>query len=1103
MIYNALKRCAILTIIILLIGTDIVPNISSIVSKVDVNLQPNASQSSNIKMAIPKYYFDLSKAPSIYTNRDDKKIKYFEEFNFPIGTFGNNYISYGPHGIDRIALYNNLFDSLGGSYGTGAYNPQCLNGTFLGVYCDNGDKKVTKILQKYSPADRNAKDFGLEPIQEMECYSNIPIGYYQFADSELSAEIGLTVYSPIILYDVKNSSMPTSIWIFQAYNPSEKPIDISFLFSLENDIGWRCKEELNKKDGLKKFVDYEYTWQRTGTYNLIQENEDMIGIKYTYDENIMSKSHPEYLGNMTLATTKQPNVTISYVSQWDTLGDGKDLLSNFFVSGQLNNQNNSNYAVEGKHIYAGALSAKVSLKPGEKKDVPFVLATCFPCFNLSDKVTEGIAPQGLYEWYWTNYYNDSWNIASYSLNNYEKWLNAVELWQERLYSSGPPPEMITYMIGSLTTFVSDVFFSKDGYWFTSVWDLGSDVTTYVDWFLCMFYPEIAKYCALQRCDIVDRNGGRYEPNHILHAELDFIIRSYRAWIWNQNDEEFLQRIYSSCMKATEYTINKDVNLINDCLIHNIGNDLRNDMWAMPLSSSLNSMWLLCLKCMTSMAEHLHYSDDANYFSELFEKAQDSFIEKFWFKGLQYEYFKLCAKKLGLWAWGDSTPIPILVRDSNACMIEQILGVWHGKAMNQDILPITKIKTALNSIYNINRDYNNNLGWITAIMGGGPPYFIDRFGTYLYNVPNKISPYCQWSFATSLLTYGLVQDGLTVANTGVENNLYKNGGIYFGDDDYVLLSGTNKINKEEQCLKDKIKWEFGWSLERLFGGGADHLGPPYPPRGMFNLPSWSFYQSAAGFTPCIGGLKIKPRIGGENLFYMCKFADCKIEMNVTGSGDFIKFVEINGEPYSTYIDEQIFIPLELFIEQEKINIHIILEDPDEPEDIVPSCVQVGDILMMDIKMNSIKDIIWKVPGYYNEHIAIYAGNNTFINAHGTGVSEESYSYFLRSFRNGCENHAFLRVKTATEEQRLQAVKFAEDKIGAHYQNIFTPPYFGLKIADPNSNHPTANMWYCMELIWAAYYNQGIDIDSNGWKSPKMVTGNEILNDDDIEVYLTIM
>jgi uncharacterized protein (DUF608 family)/uncharacterized protein YycO len=1095
---NIIIESLTLLIIIILIGSSVTQSLSlNLSNDIDI-LDTDIPIYSNSILNIPDYYFNLSKAPNIFTDRDNKHIKHFEEFNFPIGNFGNNYISYGPHGIDRIALYNNMFDSLGGSYGTGAYFPQCLDGTFLGIYCDDGEKKIAKILQKYPPTDRKAKDYGLEPIHKMECYSNIPIGYYRYEDAELSAELGLVVYSPLILYDLKNSTIPSSIWIFNAYNPTDEPIEVSFLFSLENDIGWRDK----KND--------DSTWQRTGSYNYIHETDKIIGVVSTYDENIMSKSRPEYLGDMTLATIKQPNVTISYTSEWDTLGDGRDLTYSFCNNGILNNKNISNRAIENEHIYAGALSAKIILEPGEGKNIPFVLSTFFPVFNLSKKVKPGLANQDVYKWYWTKYFNDSYSIASYSLENREKWLKEIELWQEKFYNSGLPPEMTTFLIGSLTSIVSDVFFSEDNLWFNTRWNFDSDISTYIDWFFCMFYPEIAKYCALQRSHIINENNGQYEPNHILHGELDFVIRSYHAWIWNQQDEVFLKNIYKSCKKAIEYTINKDVNFMGDCLIHNIGNDLRNDMWAMPLSSSLNSQWLLCLKCMISMAKQLNYNDDVDYFSYLFEKAQDSFIERFWFKGSGCKYFKLCDKKLGFWAWGEKQkPIPVPIRDSEACMIEQIVGVWHGKTMDQEILPLFTINKALKSIFNINRDYHHNLGWITSVMGNSPFYFIDKCGTYLYNVPNKITPYCQWSLSSSLLSYGFKEEAIKVASIAVENNLYKNGGVYFGDDDYVHLCGKNTRNKVDQCFKDKIKWKISWIFERFTGGGlsgskaADLLGPPYPPRGMFDLPSWSFYQAAAGFTPCIGGIKIKPKISKDNSFYMCKFADCIIELNVSGWGDNIKTVKINGEPYHTIIDEQVFIPLAMFNNLSKMEISINLEDIDDPQTVVPGCVEIGDIFMMDIKVNSFRDNFWKLPGNYNEHIAIYAGDNKFINAHGTGVSKESYDYFINVFRNGCENHAFLRVKTATKEQKINAVKFAENLIGARYQNIFIPPWFGLKIADLNSNHPTANIWYCMEFVWAAYYNQGIDIDSNGWKHPKMVIGNEILKDDDIEVYLTII
>jgi len=923
-----LRKGLVLGIVVLLVSTVVISVIDgNSVMRVRAQIQENGQHSAlseffGPRMTIPEHCFNLSKAPSKY---DFGCVTYDEEFNFPIGTFGNNFISYDPHGIDRIALYNNYFDSFGGSYGSGSLYPRCLNGTFLGVFMDDGKKNVSKLLQQYSPTERGAKNYSLNPVEKMECYSNIPVGYYRYQDPEFFAEVGLIVYSPVILYDLKNSSLPLSVWVFNAYNPTDNPIDVSFLFSLENDIGWRSR------------VNDDSSWQRTGSYNYIQEEDDLVGIKYTFDKNVMSKSHPEYLGNMTLATFKQPDITISYFSEWDTFSDGHDIVSDFSADGILSNQNNSERAVEGEHIYAGALSVKVSLEPGAGKNIPFVFSTCFPVFNLSNK--DGMPSQAFYEWYWTNYFNDSWDLARYSMENYESWWKEIQDWQEKLYNSGLPSDITTYMLGSLSGFVSKAFFSKESYWLTHTWGFENiGVNSYADWFFCMFYPEVEKYVIQEYCEAIDNNTEGFCPGSLresrgsgcLHQDTYFIICAYRAWLWNQ-DDAFLKRIYSTCKNVTEYRIWQDVNE-KDGLIHNVGNDLRNDMWAMPTSSSLNSMWLLDLKCMASMAERLHYSDDVRYYEELFERAQSGFIDKFWYKGLKDEYFKLCANKLGMWAWWEypnkvtpfGFPIPVVVHDSRACMVEQIIGTWYGRLIDEDILPLAKTKTALKSIYKINRDYQNEFGWVTAVMGN-PPYFIDRFGTYFFNVPNLITPYCQWSLASSLITHGSEKEGMYVANVTVENNLYKKGGVYFGDDASIFLRGTNKNNTLNQSFKDNIK-RIAWILNEKIKNEEgqvfeDDLGPPYPSRLMYDPPCWSLYQTAAGFTPCVDGLKIKPRIGGDDIFYMTQFAGCKVDMNVTGSGDFIDSVKINGEPYSTYVDGNVFIPIEEFINQNRIYIHI--------------------------------------------------------------------------------------------------------------------------------------------------------------------------------------
>ncbi len=164
--------------------------------------------------------------------------------------------------------------------------------------------------------------------------------------------------------------------------------------------------------------------------------------------------------------------------------------------------------------------------------------------------------------------------------------------------------------------------------------------------------------------------------------------------------------------------------------------------------------------------------------------------------------------------------------------------------------------------------------------------------------------------------------------------------------------------------------------------------------------------------------------------------------------------------------------------------------------VPECVEVGDLMLLDARFDESNK--WKVPGLYNEHGGIYVGNNTLVDACPHHDPDGVYAYDYSAFYSSQKNFVFLRVITANMSQRHAAAAWAMSKIGSSYQYFFSPPWFGLKIADTNLSFPTADKFYCMELLWAAYYNQGIDIDQNGWRFPWWVQGDDIIHDDDIEI-----
>jgi uncharacterized protein YycO len=124
-----------------------------------------------------------------------------------------------------------------------------------------------------------------------------------------------------------------------------------------------------------------------------------------------------------------------------------------------------------------------------------------------------------------------------------------------------------------------------------------------------------------------------------------------------------------------------------------------------------------------------------------------------------------------------------------------------------------------------------------------------------------------------------------------------------------------------------------------------------------------------------------------------------------------------------------------------------------------------------------------PGAWS-HTLLYIGNGLVIESGFSGVTISDLS-IVHEF-DAC---SIIRVDTSRTVKN-KAIKEALYRFGKGSQ-LITSPYMGYK-------DPYESLYYCSELIWAAYKVNGVEIDSNPFWSLLYgfhVAPEEIVNDDD--------
>lgn len=151
--------------------------------------------------------------------------------------------------------------------------------------------------------------------------------------------------------------------------------------------------------------------------------------------------------------------------------------------------------------------------------------------------------------------------------------------------------------------------------------------------------------------------------------------------------------------------------------------------------------------------------------------------------------------------------------------------------------------------------------------------------------------------------------------------------------------------------------------------------------------------------------------------------------------------------------------------------------------VPSYLKKGDLLFCDIntdfisKFNNSYNRLYPINGYSNDHVAMYIGDNMFIESCPYHWDEDKQSWIgivtthiglLKLWGN---NFTYGVLNNVTNEERTNAINWALDKIGESYLNL-----------------------YCGELVYESYKNQDIDLCPDTY----FVTPNSLINSKQINI-----
>jgi non-lysosomal glucosylceramidase len=414
----------------------------------------------------------------------------------------------------------------------------------------------------------------------------------------------------------------------------------------------------------------------------------------------------------------------------------------------------------------GALGRKLTLEPGEKQTVTFVVVWHFPNLSVGGMNHVGRS-------YAARFVNAKF-VAGYVKDNFERLSTTTRKWRDTWYDSTLPYWFLDRtMVNTTTLATSTCYRFKDGrFWAwegigcchgtcTHVWHYAQAVGR--------LFPEIERDhrervdfgIALHGDGGIGHRAGLNSASHSAHdGQCGRILGAYREHQMSA-DDAFLKRNWSNIKKAIEFMIKLDSN--DDGVVEGSQPNTLDAAWFGKISF-LASLYLATLKAGEAMASEMGDETFARHCRKIAERGGKSILEMFngeYFYQIEDEKHR---DKIGV---------------GPGCYIDQVFGQsWANQVGLGRLFDEEKCKSALRALWKYNfvpdvgpfRETFKQGRWYalagdagllmcTWPRGGQNPNFKNHW-QYMYF--NECMSGFEWQAAAHMIDEGMLTEGLAIA-----------------------------------------------------------------------------------------------------------------------------------------------------------------------------------------------------------------------------------------------------------------------------------------------------------------------------------------------------